>query len=103
MSDSSGTGFISVNSNMYFTCSSGITPAQIYPHQAVAKTGEKHYYLIVKDTATTSKIDFTCRWATVLAFAVAAFCVLTFGAGLAVVVGVAVVAGAAGLAIGGGL
>ena len=103
MSDSSGTGFIALDSNMYFTCSSGITPAQMYPHQAIAKTGEKHYYLIVHDTATQSKIDFTCRWTTVLAVAVAAICVLSGGTALVVIIGAIAAAAVAGLMMGMGL
>lgn len=92
MSDSSDVGFVSLNSNMFFTCSSGITPAKICPTQNNHKTKENYSYLVKDDTATQSIGDFSCRWTLVLAAAIAAAGVVTGGAALLVLAAVAIAA-----------
>ncbi len=84
MSNSVETGFVALHTNMFFTCSSGLAPAKISSPQNVAKTKAGHFYLVSTGTATTSLGDFSCRWAIVLAAAVAAAGVVTGGAALAV-------------------
>jgi len=94
------TGFVALNSDMYFTCSSGLSPAKMCPTQSVVKTHENHFYLVKDDTATQQMGDFFCRWTVVIAAAIAAAGIVTGGAALAVL---AVVAVAASMALCGGL
>lgn len=94
MSDSQ-TGNVALNSDMYFTCSSGLAPAKIYPTQHNHATKDKFYYLVKDDTATQQIGDFCCRWTLVLAAAIAAAGVVTGGAALVVLAAVAVAASAA--------
>ncbi|SDQ12592.1 hypothetical protein SAMN05421664_0625 [Chryseobacterium soldanellicola] len=91
----SDTGFVALHSDMYFTCSSGLTPAKMYPTQHNHATKDKFYYLVKDDTATQQMGDFFCRWTLVLAAAIAAAGIVTGGAALVVLAAVAVAASAA--------
>lgn len=95
MSESGQTGHIALTSDMYFTCSSGLAPAKMYPTQQNHGTKDKFYYLVKDDTATQQMGDFCCRWTVVLAAAIAAAGVVTGGAALLVLAAVAVAASAA--------
>lgn len=95
MSEPQETGFVALNSDMYFTCSSGLTPAKINPTQVAHKTKEGYSYLVKDDTGCPAIGDFMCRWTVVLAAAIAAAGVVTGGAALAVLAVVAVAASAA--------
>ncbi len=95
MSESEQTGYVALTSDMYFTCSSGLAPAKMYPTQQNHGTKDKFYYLVKDDTATQQLGDFCCRWTLVLAAAIAAAGIVTGGAALLVLVAVAVAASAA--------
>lgn len=101
MSDSSGEGFVALNQDLYFTCSSGLAPAKMYPTQNNHATGDKFYYLVKDDTAVNGALggDFFCRWTVVLAAAIAAAGIVTGGAALLVLGAAAIAAG--GLLCGG--
>lgn len=91
----SETGFETLHDNMYFTCSSGLTPAKIQPTQTVVKTEKGYNYLVKDDTGCPAVGDFMCRWTLVLAAAVAAAGVVTGGAALALLAVAAVAVSAA--------
>ncbi|WP_343745830.1 hypothetical protein [Chitinophaga sp.] len=81
-----------LNTNHYFTCTSGLAPAQMSNTQTIIKHGEGKYPLLTKQSTATASIgDFFCRWTLVLAAAVAALGVVTGGAAL-LVLGAAVLA-----------
>ncbi|WP_151457988.1 hypothetical protein [Chryseobacterium indologenes] len=95
MSESGQTGYVALTSDMYFTCSSGLAPAKMYPTQKNHGTKDKFYYLVKDDTATQQLGDFCCRWTVVIAAAIAAAGIVTGGAALVVLAAVAVAASAA--------
>ncbi|WP_454045064.1 hypothetical protein [Chryseobacterium sp. Marseille-Q8038] len=95
MSESEQTGYVALTSDMYFTCSSGLAPAKMYPTQTNHGTKDKFYYLVKDDTATQQMGDFCCRWTVVIAAAIAAAGIVTGGAALVVLAAVAVAASAA--------
>ncbi|GEN71260.1 MULTISPECIES: hypothetical protein [Chryseobacterium] len=95
MSESGQTGYVALTSDMYFTCSSGLAPAKMYPTQTNHGTKDKFYYLVKDDTATQQMGDFCCRWTVVIAAAIAAAGIVTGGAALVVLAAVAVAASAA--------
>lgn len=95
MSESGQTGYVALTSDMYFTCSSGLAPAKMYPTQNNHGTKDKFYYLVKDDTATQQLGDFCCRWTVVLAAAIAAAGIVTGGAALVVLAAVAIAASAA--------
>lgn len=81
-----------LNENHYFTCTSGLMPAQMRSTQNILKTQDGYNILTEKSTATSQLGDFCCRWTLVLAVAIAAAGVVTGGAAL-LVVGIGVLAG----------
>ncbi|AZA84557.1 hypothetical protein H3Z85_00735 [Chryseobacterium indologenes] len=95
MSESGQTGYVALTSDMYFTCSSGLAPAKMYPTQTNHGTKDKFYYLVKDDTATQQLGDFCCRWTVVIAAAIAAAGIVTGGAALVLLAAVAVAASAA--------
>ncbi|MCT2561782.1 hypothetical protein [Chryseobacterium herbae] len=95
MSETGESGYVALTSDMYFTCSSGLAPAKMYPTQQNHGTKDKFYYLVKDDTATQQMGDFCCRWTLVLAAAIAAAGIVTGGAALVVLAALAVAASAA--------
>ena len=82
----------------YFMCSGGIFPAKIHDEKNTFITQGNRKHLTHFDTAT-SKPDFTCKWAVVLAVAAAVFFALLASTpiGWAILAGLAVGIGAGGL------
>jgi len=86
----------------FWMCTGGIMPAQLQSTQLSTKKKDGKKYITLTDTATSSMMDFGCKWVMLIAAIIAAIVVVaivaTGGAGLAVLIAVGAAAGAGGAA-----
>lgn len=86
----------------FWMCTGGIMPAQLQSTQLSTKKKDGKKYITLTDTATSSMMDFGCKWVMLIAAIIAAIAVVaivaTGGAGLAVLIAAGAAAGAGGAA-----
>lgn len=88
----------------FWICTEGNMPAQLQSTQKTAKKGSGEKYITVKDTSTSSWIDFSCKKAmliyAIIAAAVVVIAAMTVATGGAALIALGALAGLAGAAWG---